>query len=120
MPTMLLRQFDDSDSSCSGCYGGEKRREAKRREDERREAKRRETSHLILIPYSWISRREHFSYPKMKNILALKKASKIAVMLKNILQLWVLRVFPSPHAEQYQFVPKFILSTSSTRLLVPT
>ncbi len=47
-------------------------------------------NHLILIPNSWIRRREHFLYPtKLKNILALKKASKIAVMLKNTFQLWV-------------------------------
>ncbi len=45
-----------------------------------------------------------------KNILALKKASKITVMLTNIFQLWVQKVFPSPHVEQYQFVPKVVLS----------
>ncbi len=32
-------------------------------------------------------------------------------MLKNMFQLWVLKVFPSPHVEQYQFVPKVVIST---------
>ncbi len=38
-------------------------------------------------------------YPKLKNILAVEKASKIAVMLKNIFQLWVQKVFPSLNVE---------------------
>jgi hypothetical protein len=31
------------------------------------------------------------------------------MMLKNIFQLWVQKVFPSPHVEQCQFLPKVLL-----------
>jgi hypothetical protein len=89
----------------------------------RREAKRREASHIILIPNLWIRRRGHFSYPKLKNVLALEKSSKIAVILNIIFHLLVETVFPSPHVEQYQIIPKTVLRTSGPTLgtlIVPT